>query len=179
MTVGKYHSTENPYEVVSAVYGHNSLHAIAELVTDMRVVDGVAQVFDYTVGREQAVTSVTYVIKDPRGFRVMDVDEFVELYGEALGPREVKRWENARPKKKPVYSGKVTFENTATISYHEVVYGDTDEEMVADAVRKGREVFGAEASLKVSLVGARCSVNHCATRTDKKFYTTASIRRMD
>lgn len=179
INVSHYHSTEDPYEIVSAVHGHNPLHVIAELVADMRVLGGTAHVFDYVEGRERAVTSETYVVKDPRGLRVMGMSEFTELYGESLSVREVKRWKNARPAKRvPVY-GSLTVGNAKTTSCSRVVYGDTDEEMVVDAVRQGRQVFGDEADLKVDLCEVRCEVNPFATQVNKRFYTTAFISKQN
>jgi hypothetical protein len=178
-SIGKYHSTWDPYEVVQAIWGHNSLHALADLVTDMSVLSGVAHAYDYTVGRKVPITMDVYVVKDRKGLRVMDVADFKEIYGDPLSVREAKRWSEAAPHVRfPEPKGSVTVKNSRTSFMSFSVFGDTDEEMFDDAVRKGREHFGEGADLEINLTPVRVETLGLV-KSGKRYYTHATVRLKD
>lgn len=179
MGATKHHSTDNPFEVVTAVQGHDALHCLAEVAGDLRIRDGQPYVYDYTAEHEVPVTTGHWLVRDPRGLRLVATETFVKLFGEALSYNEIKRWSNATPVaeyiREPVKVGKVTVKNGRTSRTDTYTTGDTDEEMVANAVAKGRKIFGEDADLEISLGEYR---NNNLNRNEPgKWSVAATIKR--
>lgn len=171
----KYHSIDDPYTVVKAIYGGDSLDNIARLAGNLTIRNGNAYVHDYTVGGDVEVNEGVYLVKDPKGLRVVESRAFKQSFGEPLTALEAARWEKARPVTPVSKPGKVTVRNSRTSYMSVTVHGDSDEEMVADAIRQGHEAFGEDADIVVNLSPSRCESDN---PKQPRWFTGASITRL-
>lgn len=180
--VFRYNSTDNPYEIVLAIWGGEKPEHIMSFLKDAVLKDGRLHMRDYRAPQvEMQINRDTYVIRDPKGFRIENKGMFQERYIN-LHQGEVLQWllaterQETTPEQATPTGTAKRVGNSAPNYINYTAYGDDEEAMEADAIRRGFEVFGSDADLEITLG----SMRHSAGKNDPRgqYWVSTTIKKV-